>query len=656
MKKIFKGTISVMLAMVMLCTCFASCGKEGAPVEPSAEHFWSGGLHKVNVTENSDRVLADNGVTEYTIIYDGESSKALQAANFIKKHISAATGANVGLTDGESIDSISETDKYIVLGRKDLFTAAELSMPDDDLAPSGYYIKTRGNNVFMEVVSSFGYQQGAITLLKHVLGYVMYSEDTVVYNKSGNTIPDMDIVEKPDYDYRVQGNAVSDEARYGMGFINNQDIIIPVGTGGYFHNSLNYFNSSENNIDATLATEHPKWFASSNRELCYTAHGDEDELGEMIDHVVERIILEAENNPELPVITFTIQDNFYSCECATCKSYEDTYGEAAASARVIRFTNRVAKKVDEYFTGKAEENGTDKRDLLITIFAYHHTTNPPVVQNADGTYSPIDDTVKLEDNVGVFVAPIAASFTHSFYDEVNSRYAEVIKGWAAVSSHIYAWVYEPNYSYYMYPFNTFDSSLETLRFFREYNSEYVWTEGQTLQNNATGFNKVKEYINSVEEFDLNCNLQEIIDDFFDNYFCEAAAPMYQFFSEIKMWSRHIENDDTNEISGTIYEQIGLSKYWPRQLLSHWLDLVDQAYENIEPLKYTDSAKYEVLAKHIKIESIFPRYALLTLYSGYYDQETLVKLQKEFRYDCRGLNIQYTAQNTSLEELYTSWGI
>lgn len=677
MRKLFGGILSAILIAVMLFASLVSCGKGGEsqtdsvnasesasdkpneatnPIDLKEEHFWYGGLHKVNVKENAGRVLAANGRSDYSIIYDGESSKALAAANFIQKHIVAATGAAPAVTAGTDITSVSESDKYIVLGRKDLLSSAGLTMPEDDLAPSGYYLKTYGNSVFMEVATGFGYQQGAITFLRHVLGYTMYSEDTVVYKKTGETIPDMEIIEKPDYGYRVQGNNVSDEARYGMGFIKNQDIIIPVGQGGYFHNSLNYFDSSENKIDPVLGEEHPKWFATNNRELCYTARGDADELELMIDRVAGIIEREAENSPEKPVITFTIQDNFYSCDCKWCQKFEETYGNAAAAARVIQFTNRVAKKVDAYFEEKAAAENTEKRDLLINIFAYHHTTQAPVVKNADGTYSPIDDTVVLEKNVGVFIAPIEASFTHSFYDDVNKQYAEIAEGWASLSSHVYAWLYEPNYSYYMYPFNTFDSSLETLRFFRANNAEYVWTEGQTLQTNATGFNKLKEYINSIEEFDVNCNLQEVIDDFFANYFCEAAEPMRQFFSEFQVWSRKIENDETNEISGTIYEIIGVSKYWPRNLLTHWLDLIDDAYAAIEPLKYTDNAKYQVLAKHLKIETIFPRYALLTLHSGYYSQETLKAERIAFRDDCRELSIQYTAQNVELDILYAAWGI
>ena len=137
---------------------------------------------------------------------------------------------------------------------------------------------------------------------------------------------------------------------------------------------------------------------------------------------------------------------------------------------------------------------------------------------------------------------------------------------------------------------------------------------------------------------------------------DATKPMRQFLSEFQIWSRKIENDETNEISGTIYEQIAVSKYWPRNLLTHWLDLIDEAYEAIEPLKYTDNAKYQVIAKHIKIESIFPRYALLTLHSGYYSQESLKAERIAFRDDCRELSIQYTAQNVGLDILYATWGI
>ena len=670
MKKNIKNMLAIVLAFITSLTVFASCKdnedstSDSAmnpeisaknPVSVDAEHYQNKTLHKVTVTETT-RPFVQNGVSDYIILYEDGQMKAREAGALISKQVAAATGYNLPVESTANI-TWSETAQYIVLGREELFEAAGLTMPEDDLGPAGYYIKTCGESVFIEVSSIFGYQQAAITFLRHVVGYEMYSEDTVVFYKTGETLPDMDIVERPDFGYRVQGNNIPSETRYNMGFINNQDILIPVTTSvsnhnGYFHNSLNYFDSTETNLNSTLLAQHPGWFSTGGAELCYTARGDETELALMVDHVVERMKQAVENYPDLNVVTFTIQDNYDTCKCEACKELMDTYKTAAAGN--IRFVNKVADKIDAWLTEKAETEGTKKRDLLITIFGYHLTTNPPV-KKENGEFVPIDETVRCRENVGVFVAPIEASFTHSFYDESNKTYADLIAGWGALSNHLYAWLYEPNYSHYLYPFNTYDSTLETMRFCVANNAEYVWTEGQTLQYNPPGFNKFKEYFNSKAEFDVNVNYDDLVEDFFANYFAEAQVPMKQFFNELQMWCRHIENTDPT-INGTIYEEIAQAKFWPKKTLDHWMDLIDKAYEAIESLRYTEPERYAVLARHIKNESIFPRFALLTLYPGNYSAATLQQMRIDFKADCTELNIKWQSQNVSLDMLYTQWGI
>ncbi len=662
MKKNIQKILAIALACATSLTMFASCmgGTDSSPVANNpvsvdTEHYQSKTLHKVSVTE-SDRPFVQNGKSDYVILYEEGQMKAREAAALISKQVAAATGCNIPVDSTADVEW-SETAKYVVLGREELFAAAGLQMPKDDLGTSGYYIKTCGESVFIEVNSVFGYQQAAITFLRHVVGYEMYSEDTVVFSKDGKTLPDIEIIEKPDFGYRVQGNNVSSETRYNMGFINNQDIIIPVTTSvsnhnGYFHNSLNYFDSTETNLNSTLLAEHPNWFSTGGSELCYTARGDAGELEAMVNHVVERMKKAVEDYPDLNVVTFTIQDNFDTCKCTACQALMDTYKTAAAGH--IRFTNMVADKIDAWLEEKAESEGTKKRELIITIFGYHLATNPPV-KKVDGKFEPIDETVRCHDNVGVFVAPISASWTHSLYDETNESYMNMVSGWGAVSDHIYAWLYEPNYSHYLYPFNTYSSMLETMRFCVENNAEYVWTEGQSLQYNPPGFNKFKEYFNSKAEFDVNVNYDDLVDAFFANYFAEAEVPMKQFFNEVQMWCRYLESIDPT-INGTIYENIAQAKFWPKKTLDHWMELIDAAYEAIEPLRYTESERYAVLARHIKNESIFPRFALLTLYSGYYSTATLQQMRLDFKADCDELNIKWQSQGESLDMLYTQWGI
>lgn len=680
----FKKFICATLVMLTAFTAFAACADNGAggvgnggtggtgggnggggdtivesfpdaanPMTADSEHYSAKTLHKVNV-QKSNRVFVQNGTTEYKILYDEGQTFARTAGGLISSQISTLTGVTIPMASDDV--TWSSSSKYIVLGRRELFKAAGLTMPEDDLGASGYYIKTCGDSVFIEVNGIFGYQQAAIAFLRYVAGYKMFSEDTIVFTETAETLPDMEIIEKPDFSYRVQGNYVPATVRYNMGFVNNQDIIIPATTpasdhNGYFHTSLNYFDSSEHS-PGPIFRQHPLWLADSTQEICYTAHGNKQELDAMVAHVVARTKAYIESFPDMNVITFTNQDNYQCCKCATCNASVKKYGSIAAVN--IQFVNRVAKEIDEWLEDEAVKNGTEKREVLICLFGYHESTNPPVVKTSDG-YKPIDESVVCRSNVGVFVAPIEASFTHTFYDDMNEPQAEMMKGWGALTEHVFAWLYEPNYMHYLFPLITYDSMLENLRFCVENNAEYVWTEGQSLQTNPPCFNKFKEYFNSQATFNVNVNLQTLKDEFFEAYFDEAAEPMYQFFNELIMWSRNIENNNAI-INGTIYEEIENAAYWPKKLLDHWMDLIDEAYAKIEGLRFLDSDKYDRLSQHIKIESIFPRFALLTMYASSYSAKNLDTLRRGFKADCDDLQIRWHSQNTSLDTIFAQWGL
>ena len=62
----------------------------------------------------------------------------------------------------------------------------------------------------------------------------------------------------------------------------------------------------------------------------------------------------------------------------------------------------------------------------------------------------------------------------------------------------------------------------------------------------------------------------------------------------------------------------------------------------------------MLQKHIKIETIFPRFALVTLHTGAYSQQTLKQMRDSFREDCAALAITMYSENVSLDTIFNSW--
>lgn len=621
-------------------------------VTESEEHKITDGLHKINITA-TDVDFIKNGATDYVIVMSSNADeRTTTAASDIARRLKDATGATFATQNSDEL-TWSADKKWIVVNDARLFAQAGLSVADD-IGETGYAIKTSGSTVFLHANSSFGTRNAALKFLNFTVGYEMYADDTIVYD-AGDSVKllNFDVAERPDFNFYVPSNKITAAGRAGMGFMDLGEVFISVG-GNMWHNSFNYINPDDHASDPTKDV----WFADNGKEqLCYTAHSSESERGEdsayaqMVDAAVEVLVAAADANPDLSTITLSIEDMGKFCTCEACTAEKEKYG--TDSAAVIKFINAVADKTDEYYKEQAKQSGTAKRELNILFFAYRDTVAPPV-KLVDGKYVPIDESVVCRDNVGVYIAPIGALYSKSFYHEENSSSAENIRGWGVLSNKLYMWLYETNYHHYLYPLNSFASMIESLRFCKENNAIFMYIEGQWNQDNVTGFAKLKEYFDSKAQWNVNLDFSQICDDFFRNYFGAAAEPMRKFFDELQAHMVRLEKDYP-EISGSIYDEIGLSKYWPKRLLDGWNEYIDQAYAAIEASKGENPDMYETYKKHILLESMFPRFALLTQYSSYYVSDELRTLRTKFREDCNTLGITMVREHGSLlDEVFSYW--
>ena len=653
--KIWKKVLPLTMASVIGATCAvcSGCSNKASDITPietvndTENHNTVEGLHKVSVIESNREFIADH-TTEYKILVDESEEEAVAAASFISRRLLEATGVRVAIEYYTAGKRIGAGDKYIVIGCPDLFKAAGLTMPTDDIGQTGYYIKSSGDSVYFAVKGVYGYQNAAISFLKHTVGYEMYASDCVVYEKTGATLPDFDIVEKPDFEFHIPGNQVDDDALYGMGYLSTDDIFITV-DGALWHNSFNYLPPD------TYKEEHPDWYSDIGTQLCYTAHGkyDEgDEYGKMVDAVADIVIDLADANPDISNITFTQQDVQEQCGCPACSEVVDTYG--SISAAIIKFCNRVNAEVQAHLQEQADANGTAKRDFNILFFAYQASEKPPV-KTENGKYVPIDNSVVCDDNVGVIIAPIDAYYNQTFYHKDNLSTAINIEGWGACSKKLYMWLYETNYSYYFYPFNSYDSTIDTYRFCFDNGAIFMFNDGQYNQANVTHFSKFKEYVDAKSQFDVSCNYKELTDEFFENYFRAAETPMRLFFDELQAHMRYLESAYST-VNGNIYCDMEEARYWPKRTLTHWLELCDEAYAAIEVYKDADPVLYDTLKKHILIETLFPRFALIQLHGSSYVDSELREMRRQFRADADSLGITQLDEWTTLDETYKLWKV
>ena len=649
MNKKLKSICAGALATLLFLT---ACGKKQGssdtpvnPVEDYAAHEVSNTLHRVQVSE-SDRPFVVSGQSDYKVIVaEGEENQT--AADYIVRYVEMATGCRLEYANSEEYTSGG---KFIVFNDKLLLQKAELSMPQEDLGNTGCYIKTSGDNVFLMTAHPDGARYAVIAFLKHVLGLEIYGQDTFRYTKDGSTMPDMEIVEKPDIDTILLGNwrdTFSKDAMYLMGYSDYKSLFLSI-QGHDNHTSLLYMP-----VD-TYYNEHPTWYSSQKDQLCYTAGGDPEELEALVSEAARLMLENIEANPGISAGQFTMADTWTSCQCDGCKASAQKYG--TRSAAVIQFTNKLSRKIQSGLQKIADENGTEKRDFTLYLMAYHMFVEPPVIKNADGSYTPTDDSVICDEEVGVVYAPIEALYIHNFYEQENVDSAEMMKAWSTLSSKMYYWLYQTNYAGYLYPFDSWDSDTENLRFCYENNVDIVMLQGQHNMACSTGFTSLKVYTDSLAAMDLSLSYQDMVNDFFQNYYGPAAQPMQQYFEELQSWMRHLAQAYPVEYTGRISnELLSGESYWPRELLLRWQGLIDQAYEALKTAQI-DSGDYETYASHVKMESIFLRFELISSHSGIYSAEQLLEMKQSFKEDCMALGITHEREQRELTEVYRDWGI
>lgn len=689
MKKKFKSIAGIFLSVAMVTAVAASCrsendsGNESASdsvsevIGDKAEHAAVNTLHKVNITENSSRAFVTNKKSDYVIIADNNGEKMTKAVDLIVKNISSATGATLKTevyAEGRENEWKSD-DKVIVFDNDEIFQKAGLTMPEDNLGNGGYYIKTVGNTVFIMCNADDGFQLGAIKFLEAAVGYDMLAADCVVFDRSGETMPDMDIIERPDYEYRMASTfKMSSSATYGMGFnmdrLDSMFIAVPnreTGKGADTqHNSFNFLPPSMYNDESNAEMYHPKWFSHVGNEnleqLCYTAHGDTTEYNLMVDTLYEYLKELIDKNPDKKNVTITHQDNTAYCDCAACSQIVKDYG--AISAAYIMFLNDVDDKLQVDLAREAEENGTEKREVNLIFFAYHGTKESPTYLGEDGKYHATSKEVIMNENVGVLIAPIESYYTSSFYEKKNIEKgeSEQIKSWSCLTDKIYMWTYETYFNNYMYPYNTWDSMIENYRFCLENNAVYMFNQGQHNQSSPTGFMSFKYYIDSKAGINVNVSYAELEERFFRGYFKEAAEPMKEYFDALRAKLSYLENTYNETVDGGINNGtsnvLAKSKYWEYRTLAGYTEYVARATDAIAKYAETDPDTYTALKNHITIESLFPRYAMITLYGEQLSSEQSDAMKKAFVEDCNALGVTNEGEsdaNKKLSALFAKWG-
>lgn len=651
----------LMFLALSACIFFGACGcgkdnnssdakNEGVKIieVTEKESAFNGGTHSFDV-KNGSHDLVINGKSDYKIVKPADASPLLNTAALeLKVFFKQATGIVLEEITDDGL-SYSPNGRQIILGKSKLADEAGIEVPDKTLGPAGLYIETKDSNLFLTGATDRGTINAVYEFLRQHFGWECYGTEECVLRTGITDIKllDMKITDVPDIDalsssYGLTDNnaQLSNRLQYSL-------------NAGYFrmlygkyiwHNSFKYLPPSE------YKSKYPDAYSDAGDQLCYTAHGNKEVFEWMTDTVAEVIESEMKICDE-SAITITGEDLVTWCECNTCRELQKKYGTDSVSA--IRFCNSVSRKVKAWF--ETDEGRPYKRDLKIAFFAYHATQKPPVKYDvATDSYVPIDDTVKCDENVGCIYAPIRATYQKPLYDEYNKTYYEIMRMWKAVTNNFHVWIYGTNFHYYLVPTNTYNAMQWNYQFIADNGAVWLQDQGQYNQPNSTGFSALKIYLQSKLTWNCYRDFNQLIDDFFANYFGPANECVRAYFDEMRAHWSYLENEK-NYIGDCYLEPLDPA-LWPRNLLERWIGYCNEATDALLPLKKTDPVKYEIYYNNVLLESIAPRFLLIDLWRNKFSETEAKEMMLAFRSDCEKLSITQYSERADIYSLWNTWGI
>ena len=619
-------------------------------IDPGVEKSDFVGVHDFTMTEADDYLVKD-GKTDYVLVTASTLSTIEQTAKeeFIEL-FRQATGIRI---ETKSADGMTHDPnaKYICLGENDLFKSSEIELDKNKLTHEGIRIVTMDKTVYIVGGGYYGTLYGVYDFMELTFNFQQYYVDCMEI--------DTGVSEKKLYNYNVTD--IPDISNRTTNFewfeqTTKNRLRMPLYSGNYLlpvHTEMTALNGDEWSVDnqwiadkkspqagvhnsneflprEKYAPTHPEWFGDSGEVLCYTAHGDAEELELMAQECAKKTVAclvayPADKNPNMNAISLTTEDNNDTCACDACIECEEEYG--TKSAAIILFMNIYSDYVKAWLEAN-KDTPYYRENFQFVFFAYNSFALAPATwDETEGKYVANDPDLILNENVFVWVALMNQIEEEiNIYHERNNRGREQIEKWNALSDGLWLWTYSANFTEYLYfhdMFSLFNS--EGYQFFADNNIKMYYQNSQSYQDGtSTAFMTLSVYLQGKLAWNSSLNTEELIDKFLNAMFREAAPVMKDILDSMRMHNRQLK-EATQYVNSVAYPQ-----NYPYNTLKKWMDMCDQALALVEDYRAQDPELYQSLKNHIDAEWIFPAYATLQLRSDNLLEDELGALKTRFK--------------------------
>ncbi|MBR4377410.1 MAG: DUF4838 domain-containing protein [Bacilli bacterium] len=639
-----KKLIKIIGVFFVTSTLLVGCKKKNKEVEKEEQ--------KAEIIE--DKYIVRNSRTEYNIVIPkNANTKIRTAANDLSTYISKASGARISVI---LENEVLKGNKYISLGNttqfKEQFSSYTFEKLDKKI--SSYFISTKDENIYIYSNPNErgeGVLYGSWDLLHELIGYEFYTEDEIYY-KNETTINlrgYKDFFIEPTFDGRSIGNyflnhnqSTCDNYRI-LNQYNGKEWVSEI----YGHGQVVTFVRPQDLYDGvrTNFEAHPEWFTNktathantTNNQLCWSA-------GESLeDYVYKRFIHFFEKYPDATYFMFGQEDNSDCfCHCEKCEKAMREYAVNLAGLQII-FMNHVIAKTEAWL--KENQPG---RHVRYVVFAYYATKTAPCVQK-EGKWVLPNDLVKPHENLYILYAPITCNFAYPLDNNYfNNDTLLQLKQWNEVAAgHVMVYFYDTNFKYYFSNFYNFGTVKSMYKTCKELGASYMYTQGAT--DTITGcFSNMREYVESKLMWNIDLSYEDLVKDFIDHYYYEAAPYIYEYYQTIR--DRLVAYHTSKGDGGAIYANISNKELYPYSVLRYYTSLIYQAMEKIDHYQATDLDFYLKLKSRIMKEYLSVIYLKMTLTKAEVSESDKEEMKEIFSYYIGYFGIATSVEGGSLIDI------
>jgi len=261
--------------------------------------------------------------------------------------------------------------------------------------------------------------------------------------------------------------------------------------------------------------KHPEYYgliagkriAAKNRGQLCLANPDVVRL------TAEQAIRFFDENPNADYFSLCPDDHQNWCECESCRAYDSTTMERwgrtfpIVTDRLMAFVNKVAERLERKHPGK-----------MIYVFAYQNYTAPPLKHMPRG-------------NVIVSLCHmVPACYAHPLEDpdcEKNVAFMELLTGWSSIHKNMWYYAYTCKSMWQDMPWPIAHRLAKDIRTLHKQGFQGFYSQGSGMRWGQLGVNM---YVMGKVLWDVDTDVDAVLDEYFTSSFGPAATPMQSYYA------------------------------------------------------------------------------------------------------------------------------